>query len=181
MRKTILCFLTYVLVSACLPTEQRELSDNEMPKSAEDQQPTEEAKKWLIGQIEAYFEGFDEVNGGFSKLCTKEYFEFKTDATNIDYDGGMSEDEFKKKWGKRYSKFAGIGEGFLVAGNDFGKIKVTSCEFKNKTEKGGYLFKVLLFDIEYKSTFIREITVMPQNATFLIDDVLEIENNFTDD
>jgi hypothetical protein len=93
-------------------------------------------------------------------------------------DGGMTEAAFKKKWGRRYSPYAGIGEGFLVAGSDFGKIKVTSCEFSNDTEMGGWLFKTIIEDTEFKSKFIRDIVVMPEGRSFLIDDVKEKGNVF---
>jgi hypothetical protein len=118
--------------------QQNNISEIEIGKQKElgKDENVELAKQWIIKNVEEFFMNFDSLKGNYSKICTEQYTEFKSDATNVDIDGGMSEGEFKTKWGRRYSEYAGIQEGFLVPGTDFGKIKVTKCEFKNKTEMG---------------------------------------------
>ena len=135
-------------------------------------------KKWLKKNIESFFNNEDNFKKGFSYLCTKQYAEFKTDATGIDMDGGMTEPEFKSKWGRRYSQYAGIGEGFMVAGTDFGKIEVTKCEFRNMTEMKNYLYDVLIVDKTFHSKFIRQVVLVKNGDSFLIDNILEIANEF---
>ncbi len=142
------------------------------------QDSTELGKKWLISSIEGYFKDFDKLNGDFSKICTKDYAEYKSDATGVAYDGGLTEAEFKTKWKNRNLKFAGIGEGFLIGGNDFGTIKVVKCDFKNKNPNGSLVFEAVIEDQDFKSKFYRDIVIIPSNNGFLIDDVLEIENEF---
>ena len=101
-------------------------------------------------------------------------------ATNVDLDGGMTESEFKNKWGRRYSEYAGVGEGFMIAGADFGKIEVTKCEFRNRTEMKNFLYDVLIVDKTFNSKFTRQVVLVKNGATFLIDNVLEISNEFED-
>lgn len=54
------------------------------------------AKKWLTENIEQFFSNFDKLGGDYSKICTKEYYKYKTDATNVDMDGGMTQAKFEK-------------------------------------------------------------------------------------
>lgn len=136
------------------------------------------AKTWLVTTIETYFAEFEKINGDYSNICTPEYKKFKEDATNVDMDGGMSEQEFEKTWGKETLKYAGLREGFLIGGNDFGTIKVNKSEFMERTEKNGFLFEIVLEDTEYQSLFKREVLVIPSGNSFLIDNVFEIENIF---
>ncbi|RZK35469.1 MAG: hypothetical protein EOO90_29110 [Pedobacter sp.] len=136
-----------------------------------------DGKRWIKGNIESFFNNDSLFLKGFASLCTKQYAEFKQDAISIEYDG-MTEEELKTKWGRRYSKYAGIGEGFMIAGQDYGKVSVTECEFKNKTEMGNYLYDVVIVDTVFHSTFLRQVVLTKTRDAFLIDDVLEIKNQF---
>ena len=181
MKKIVICISLLSLFVSCSNNEQKEHTSVDATENSEDARKEDDvasAKKWLVETIEGFFTNFETLKGDYSTICTKEYAEFKKDATNVDMDGGMSEDAFKTKWGRRYSEYAGIQEGFLIGGTDNGKIKVSKCELKNKTEMGGYLFEVVLEDEDYKSTFYREIVVVPSQNSFLIDDVREIKNVF---
>ncbi len=140
-----------------------------------------DAQKWLVENIETYFRDFDKLNGDYSSICTPKYREFKEDATGIDMDGGMTEKEFITKWGKDAVKYAGIGEGFMIGGNDFGKIKVTKCNYKERSKEGGYLFETIIEDTDFKSTFERKIIVVPSGNTYLIDQVFELKNTFKEE
>lgn len=147
-------------------------------ESSEDSSAIHQGKVWLIKNIEAFFNNDANFMKGFSSLCTPEYSEFKTDATNVDLDGGMTEAAFKTKWGRRYSEYAGIGDGFMIAGSDYGTITVTSCEFKHLTEMQSMLYDVVITDTTYHSKFTRQVALVKHNNSFLIDDVREISNEF---
>lgn len=135
-----------------------------------------EAQKWLVSSIEAHFSA--QIEADFAYLCTPQYAEFKRDATNVDLDPGMSEAAFRKKWGRRCGPYAGIGEGFMAAGTDHGKIRVRSCHYSHKTEMGHYLFETILEDPDFGSVFYRDIVVTPNKQAFRIDNVLEKRNEF---
>jgi hypothetical protein len=135
-------------------------------------------KQWLKSGIESFFNDTNNFLTGFSCLCTQQYAEFKDDATNIGLDGGLTEAEFQTKWGRRYSKHAGIGEGFMVAGTDFGIIEVKKCDFKNVTEMNNLLYDVLIIDKTFHSKFTRQVALTKAKNSFLIDDVKEISNEF---
>ena len=137
-------------------------------------------KEWLKINIESFFNNDNNFLKGFSYLCTEQYAEFKQDATNIDLDGGMTKAEFKSKWGRRYHEYSGIGEGFMIAGTDFGKIEVTKCDFKYVTEMKNLLYDVLIVDKTFNSKFTRKVILVKSRNSFLIDNVYEMSNEFVD-
>jgi hypothetical protein len=177
--KHIIYILIILSLSACNNANDTSIKNNNSDYIiSENDIDINEGKKWLKENMESYFNNDEKFMKGFSSLCTTQYYEFKQDATNIDLDGGMSEEAFKTKWGSRYSKYAGIGDGFMIAGNDYGKIELTKIEFKNRTEMGGLRYDVLITDTVFNSKFQRQIIIMKENDHFLIDDVLEISNEF---
>jgi len=132
---------------------------------------SEIAKKWLVDKIE---DTFKNDLGEYDKFCTKKYAEYKSDATGVGMDGGLTEKAFKKKWSKDYdTKYSGIGIGFMINAQDWNTIKVTDVQLKNKLENGGYLFKIVVDDIEAKARNNRDVKVIRSGKSFLIDDVLE--------
>jgi len=179
MYKSILPLLLCTLIS-CQGEEEKkpEPTPASITAPAEDTRQ-EAAKTWLSTGIEQYFTHFDSLRGDYAYLCTPTYAECKSDATAVGMDGGLADDEFTTKWKNRDVSQIGIGEGFLVAGNDFGTIRVSACTFKNKTDKGAYVFETILEDVDFKSTFYRDISVIPQGNSFLIEDVREIKNVFS--
>ncbi|WP_316804464.1 hypothetical protein [Pedobacter nototheniae] len=115
----------------------------------------------------------DEAEGKHQEIYTAKYMAYKDDAMNVDMDGGMSLKAFTKKWTKDFScKYAGIGVGYLVPGQDYGLIKVTRCDFTKKIGNA-YLFGVTIRDTEAKIDYKRDIKVIPSGNVFLIEDVLE--------
>lgn len=112
--------------SAALPA-QAVLSDTipESIPSTSGDIDTEDAVAWLTEVIENHLN-----EGGYAMedICTKQYYEYKSDATQVGYDGGMDEETFKKKWSSTYNvDHAGMGTAFLISGQDNGKVKVTKC------------------------------------------------------
>ena len=146
--------------------QQTEVTPSPTDKSAE-------AKKWLTQAIEKNFNTPESNN---QTITTPQYYEYKNDATNVDLDGGMTLQAFQTKWNKKYdTKYAGVGVGFLISGQDFGKISVTQCEAVASSQANQYRFDVQIDDPEMKAKYHREVVVVEANNSFLIDDVKEFE------
>lgn len=143
--------------------------------SASKNSKQEEARRWLIQNIEQYFAPEQESHLDFmKKITTSEYFDYKMDAMNVDMgaDGSMSEKAFHEKWKSRFdTQKAGIQSGFLISGQDWDKIKVTQC--KLRSDSAGYLFDVLLDDKGFNSKYAIDVLVKADNGNFLIADVRE--------
>jgi hypothetical protein len=141
---------------------------------------SEDAKTWLIKSIENEFADplfEDENQDKKASIYTKSYEEYKTDAISIDYDGGMTEEAFKKKWDGKYdTKYAGIGTGFLISGQDWVKISISNCTLKsNLSTDSTMVFDVMIEDKEAKAKYKRDIKVIKSGDSFLIDDILEYQ------
>jgi hypothetical protein len=141
---------------------------------------SEDAKAWLIKSIENEFADplFEDKNQDKKvSIYTKNYEEYKTDAISIDYDGGMTEEAFKKKWtGKYDTKYAGMGTGFLISSQDWVKISITNCTLKSDLSTDSTMvFDVIIEDKEAKAKYKRDIKVIKSGNSYLIDDVLEYQ------
>lgn len=133
---------------------------------------SEKAKEWLKKAIESCFQ---EDNGEMEKITTPVYEEYKTDATNVDldWDRSLTQLEFENKWKDKYDiKYAGVGNGFLISGQDWGKIEVLKCDLLEETENS-YIFKTIIRDVEYKIDYERDIEVIRSGNSFLINDIKE--------
>lgn len=131
---------------------------------------SELAKKWLVKAIENFFK---QESADMSSITTKSYNAYKSDAMNIDMgEDSLTLEQFNKKWKKKYDvKYAGY-DGFLISGQDWGKIVVSKCELISA--KGNvYIFQVIIKDTQYKATNKRDIKVIESGKSFLIDDVKE--------
>ncbi|MGG7438850.1 hypothetical protein ACQ7CU_12260 [Chryseobacterium arthrosphaerae] len=137
-----------------------------------------EAKKWLEKSIVEYFKSdLVSQDKNMEKMTTKDYYDYKTDATNVDLDldGSLTEKEFKDKWKNKFNTDkAGIGIGFLIPAQDWNKIEVESCELKSSS-KDEYIFNVVLKDEGFKAEYPSVIKVVKENRGFLIADVLQDE------
>ncbi|WP_300672097.1 hypothetical protein [Soonwooa sp.] len=138
------------------------------------------AKDWLKSNIEAYFKtenDYDKATQAMQAMTTKDYYEYKTDATNVDMDidGTLTKAEFEKKWKSKFdTKKAGIESGFLISGQDWKEIKVTKWDIigqKNDT----LIFDVNIRDVGFNENYPRVIKVKADDGKFLIADVLEDE------
>lgn len=132
------------------------------------------AQKWVIQAIEKSFSTDNE-----EEIFTKEYDEYKQDAINVAYetDGSLTEQEFITKWKDRFdTKYAGVGSGFMISGQDWGNIKVTKCELLSKTDNS-YTFKILIEDVGegHEAKYHRDFTVIIQKNSFLISDIKEYD------
>ncbi|EFK35514.1 Uncharacterised protein [Chryseobacterium gleum] len=178
MKRTIIASL--LLIIAC-KEEKKEIKTEVKPQQTEEKvvlnnetNEAEDAKKWLEKSIVDYFKsdiGSEEKN--MQKITTKEYFEYKTDAMNVDLDvdGGLTEKEFQDKWKSKFDiSKAGVGAGFLIAAQDWDKIEVGSCDLE-LSSKDEYLFNVVLTDKTFKAEYPSVIKVVKENGSFLIADV----------
>ncbi|WP_052496348.1 hypothetical protein [Pedobacter lusitanus] len=139
------------------------------------------AKSWLTAAIE---NSLNKANGNMENtneeaeeniksIYTKQYDEYKDDAINVDLDNGLTSEEFFTKWKDKYNpKLAGIGTGLFIPEQDYGLIKVTHCELKNKIGDN-FIFSVVIEDTESKIKHNRDIRLIPSGSTFLIDDIME--------
>lgn len=136
----------------------------------------EEAKKWLEKSIEEYFRSdLGNLDKNMQKITTKEYYDYKGDAMSVDMDveGSLTEKEFNDKWkGKFDTKKAGIGVGFLIAGQDWDKVQVTKCQLISENDNS-YLFDVVLNDKALKAIYPVKVKVSKDKDSFLIADVLQ--------
>lgn len=182
MKRTVIASL--FLIIAC-KEEKKEIKTDAKPQQIEEKvvlnnesHEAEDAKKWLDKNIVDYFKadiGSEEKN--MQKITTKDYFNYKTDATNVDMDvdGSLTEKEFQDKWKSKFdTSKAGVGVGFLITAQDWNKIEVGSCELKS-TSKGEYIFNVVLRDDGFKTQYPSVIKVVKENGSFLIADVLQDE------
>ncbi|PWK27891.1 hypothetical protein LV89_01298 [Arcicella aurantiaca] len=181
MKKINILLLSFIIFTACQKNKVAEQQADSvkvesiakvdtMAKSV-NADSSDIAKKWLVSTIE---DAFKNNMGEYDKFCTKKYAEYKSDATGVGMDGGLTEKAFKKKWSKDYdTKYSGMGIGFMINAQDWNTIKVTDVQLKNKLENGGYFFKIVVEDIEAKAKNNREVKVIRSSKSFLIDDVLE--------
>lgn len=179
-KNTVLSLIVFILISCqnkqakkIESVEKSTIENTELEKSKAINK-SESAKKWLIETIQTYFEkDFPKMSG----ITTKTYEEYKSEATNVDLDTdtAMSRTEFKNKWRNRYdTKYAGIGYGFLISGQDWGKIEIPKCDLLSANENG-YVFQIILRDTEFKIDYHRDIKIIKSGGSFLIDDVKEYD------
>jgi hypothetical protein len=177
MKKTILIFSLFSILSCQKKQENKQddiINQDTIVSDVSSKVLSESdlAKKWLVEKIE---ENFKTPDGLIDSICTKSYAEYKSDAIGVEYDGGLTQKAFDKKWKDKFDvKHAGTGTGFLISGQDWTKIKVAKCELSPLKLKEGYLFETTIEDIGTSTTsYKRDIKVMPYGKSFLISDVLE--------
>ncbi len=137
----------------------------------------EAAKTWLKSNIISYFKAdISDQQKIMQNITTKDYYEYKTDATNVgmDVDGSLSLKDFQQKWGNKYNtKYAGINTGFLISAQDWTNIEVRKCELDAISGDEAFVFDVELTDEGAKAVFKRKIGVIKKDNKFLIADVIE--------
>lgn len=160
------------LVTQTEPEVKKNVVQETKPQGNE----SEEAKKWLEKSIEDYFKSdLGTLDKNMQRITTKEYYDYKSDAMNVDMDvdGSLTEKEFNNKWkGKFDTQKAGVGIGFLIPAQDWINIEVSSCELKS-ISKDEYTFNVVLRDDGFKAKYPSVIKVVKENGSFLIADVLQ--------
>lgn len=130
---------------------------------------------WLKTNVEKNFTNDGREN--MEAITTPEYYEYKSDATNVDLivDGSLTSAEFEEKWGSKFdTKYAGIGAGFLISGQDWGSITLSTCDYMKGNEQEA-TYKVLISDCQYNTDYHREITLVRDQENFKIANVKEFD------
>ncbi|MCA5004806.1 hypothetical protein [Sphingobacterium bovistauri] len=133
-------------------------------------------KEWLTTTILNFFQN---ENQDMQQITTAEYYEFKMDAMNVDMgsQGSLSEQEFIKKWGNKYNlQLHPIQTGFLISGQDWGKISLKDISVKKINQsQNSIVYRLIIRDDEFQVDYDRDITVVQNNGQNLISDVLEYD------
>lgn len=171
-KRLIIAFAAVVLMISC--QNKADQKDTTAPptisKSTQDKMDSVKlAQAWLVPTVEKFF---NENHTEILEICTPQYEEYKMDAINVDYDGGMTVEQFQKKWAGKYNiNLDQIGKSFLIGNQDNGKIKFQSCVPVNDTTM---IFDCKIDDPDFKETYHRKIKVVGQKGKFWIDDVEEM-------
>ncbi len=132
--------------------------------------------KWLKDSIESYFakdSGLDRMK----LLTTDEYYNFKLDAMNtgLDIDSSITKFELNQKWGSKFEiDTASLGTGFLISGQDWGEIKVSSCDLLDENAAELNL-KLIISDYKLQTDYHRDIKLILDNEQIKIANVKEYD------
>lgn len=174
--------ISLLLIISCSETKKEEIKINNLPKESvveNNSKEIAEAKTWLVKSIESYFNAdISNQENIMQNITTKDYYNFKTDATNVDLDidGSLTLKEFQQKWKNKFNtENVALNTGFLISAQDWTKIEVKKCDL-NASLENDYSFYVELQDIESKEVFKRIIKVTKIKNNFFIGNVLEKVN-----
>lgn len=128
-----------------------------------------EAQKWIETEIP---KAFNSQLNPIESLATDKYQQYKSDAINVDFDGGLTEAAFQEKWKKEFNtKKAGIGLSFILGVQDYELVKVERARFVKKISPTSYLFLVSFSYSENSGTVAVQLIVEELENSFLISDV----------
>lgn len=128
-----------------------------------------EAQKWIETEIP---KAFNSQLNPIETLATEKYQRYKSDAINVDFDGGLSEEAFHEKWVKEFNtKKAGMGLSFILGVPDYELVKVERTRFVKKPSPTSYLFQVSFSYSENFGTVAVQLVVEEHENSFLISDV----------
>lgn len=172
--------ISLLLIISCSETKKEEIKINNLPKESvveNNSKEAAEAKAWLVKSIESYFDAdISNQENIMQNITTKDYYDFKADATNVDLDGSLTLKEFQQKWKNKFNtENVALNTGFLISAQDWTKIEVKKCDL-NASLENDYSFYVELQDIESKEVFKRIIKVTKIKNKFFIGNVLEKVN-----
>ncbi|MFC0428669.1 hypothetical protein [Chryseobacterium scophthalmum] len=174
--------ISLLLIISCSETKKKEIKINNLPKESVVENNTKEAaeaKTWLIKSIESYFNAdISNQENIMRNITTKDYYDFKTDATNVDLDvdGSLTLKEFQQKWKNKFNtENVALNTGFLISAQDWTNIEVKKCDL-NASLENDYSFYVELQDTGSKEVFKRIIKVTKIKNKFFIGNVLEKVN-----
>lgn len=169
--------LLFVFVLAILFSCQS--SNHKTEKGKQDSTSVASAKTdactWLKQNVETFFNSDDQSI--METMTTDDYFDYKMDAINLDLDvdGSLTEDEFKKKWSSKFNTdYAGKGVGFLISAQDWGSIQVSTCDVIHE-DANSITLKSIISDCEFQTDYHREITLLKEKNSFKIKDVKEFD------
>lgn len=130
-------------------------------------------EQWIKQNLERYFAQHGSISE--SDICTPTYLAYKNDALQVNMDEGLTPQEFNKKWKSTFqTKFAGVGAGYFISGQDFSTIKVISCKAISKKATESW-WRVQLQDKDFKAIYHRDIKLVLLKGTYKIADVKEYD------
>lgn len=135
----------------------------------------EEAKLWLIKSINDYFstQNKSDLRNKEIAMTTKDYYEFKSDAININTEKGLTKEQFYNKWKGIYdTNSVKLNSSFLNPEKDWVKIEVDECKLISRDENS-FLFDTSLRDEGVKYQYQLQILVTETNSEFKINYVYE--------
>lgn len=134
-----------------------------------------EAKIWLVNNINNYFsnQNLSDLEKKEIAMTTKDYYEFKRDAININTEKGLTKEQFYNKWKGIYdTSSVKINSSFLNPEKDWVKIEVDECKLISRDENS-FLFDTSLRDEGVKYQYQLQILVTETNSGFKINYVYE--------
>lgn len=174
--------ISLLLIISCNETKKEQIKINNLPKGSVVENNTKEAveaKIWLVKSIESYFNAdISDQETIMQNITTKDYYNFKTDATNVDLDidGSLTLKEFQQKWKNKFNtENVVLNTGFLIPAQDWTKIEVKRCDL-NASLENDYSFYVELQDTGSKEMYKCIIKVTKIKNNFFIGNVLEKVN-----
>ncbi|UOQ55249.1 hypothetical protein [Hymenobacter cellulosivorans] len=186
MKITLALCLATGLLTACQtqPAEQQQsgpAAPTAAPAaSAASPLDTAQARQWLIASIDTNFTNEDQERRNTdpddsTSIFTPQYVQYKLDALQLEFaEEENAEQKFQQKWSGRYNpQLVGNGGFLLVQGQDFGKVKVIRCRFKERTSDQGLLFTVTTKDFTYNAEASGDFKVIRTPQGYKIDDVRE--------
>ncbi|MCT3805917.1 hypothetical protein CMU59_07400 [Elizabethkingia anophelis] len=168
-------------IFSCKESPKKEIVEVNVQQSGspvydDEKKEGDEAQKWLELHIQNYFAGdLGKLDQMMKDMTTKDYYEYKGDAMNVDMDvdGSLTQKEFEEKWkGKFDTSKAGIGTGFLITGQDWDTIKITKCKLLSQKENE-FVFDVVLSDNSHQLNYPITVKVIKKDHQFFIADVLQ--------
>lgn len=177
MKGFALLFLILFSLFSCTKQEKEKLVVNEQ-KTETSTEDISKIEDWLKVEIEKYFntpkDGKDPVECE-KMLYTSRFSEFWLDAIGTEYDGGMSDADFRKKWDSIYLlKDIRSEEIFLVPQQDYGKIKVDQIKLLSSTANKEYWFSLVTTDQDFKTNYTRKVKVIPFENSYRIDEIRNV-------
>lgn len=174
--------ISLLSIISCSETKKEEIKIENLPKESvveNNSKDAAEAKAWLMKSIESYFNAdISDQENIMQNMTTKEYYNFKTDATNVDLDvdGSLTLKEFQQKWKNKFNtENVAINTGFLIPAQDWTKIEVRKCDL-NATLENDSSFYIELEDTGSKEIYKCIIKVTKIKNNFFIGNVLEKVN-----
>lgn len=174
--------ISFLLIISCSENKKEEIKINDLPNEsiiANNSNNAAEAKAWLVKSIESYFDAdISNQEAIMQNITTKDYYDFKTDATNVDLDvdGSLTLKEFQQKWKNKFNtENVVLNTGFLIPAQDWTKIEVKKCDL-NASLENDYSFYVELQDTGSKEMYKCIIKVTKIKNNFFIGNVLEKVN-----
>lgn len=136
----------------------------------------EEAKKWCIHTIEAFFYSEDGDTQWLEDRCTEEYFTYKTDALTSAFDGSKGNEtlvKFNEKWGEKFQNHEqAMHSGFFISAQDWTNIEVHRIN-QEKQKNAAVLFDIQLLDTEFNVLYPIKVEVEKVKGKYLIANVIE--------